>query len=221
MIRAVVVSHDDLAPQLRETALGREDAVCLPAAALSDVRRLAQAERPQVVAVDCALPSAAELVAALRRDPLTRGLAIVALARSDFGLGQLELLDAGANAILPLPPGPGWDERLARLVDAPARRAIRLGVELAVEGGARAGRRFPARAVNLSVNGVLLQCRDPLEVGDDLQFALELPGCLGAVHASGTVVRSAPPQMYGVEFTALEGDGGSRIRSYVESASPD
>ena len=84
-----------------------------------------------------AMPGAAAIVAALRQDPITRPTAIVALGRSEFGFDHLDLLEAGANAILPLPPGHDWDDRLMRLIHVPVRRATRFPVDMALEGGLR------------------------------------------------------------------------------------
>ncbi len=77
------------------------------------------------------------VVAALRQDPITRPTAIVALGRSEFGFDHLDLLEAGANAILPLPPGHDWDDRLMRLIHVPVRQATRFPVDIALEGGLR------------------------------------------------------------------------------------
>lgn len=221
MIRAVVVSAVDLSRELQGTLLYRSNVERQRATAYVEVRQLAQAGRPDVVVVDSALAGATALVAALRQDPLTRSLAIVALGRSEFSFGHLDLLEAGANAILPLPPGADWDDRLMRLVHVPVRKATRLPVDLAIEGGMRGGLQFPGRALNLSVNGVLLECRQALEVGDDLRLAFELPAQQGRVRGTGTVVRLRPPQQYGVEITSVEGDGRVRIKRYVESGVPD
>lgn len=221
MIRAVLVSSVELSGELQGTLLYRSNVERLAALDLEDVRRHAEQGRPDVVVVDSALPGAVTLVAALRQDALTRPLAIVALGRTEFGSGQLDLLEAGANAILPLPPGADWDDRLMRLVHVPIRKATRLPVEMAIEGGLRGGLRFAGRAVNISVNGVLIECRQPLEVGDDLRLAFELPAGHGPVKATGTVVRVTPPQRYGVEITSVEGDGRVRIKRYVESGSAD
>jgi DNA-binding response OmpR family regulator len=220
VIRAVIVSAADLSFDLRETLLCRSNVERHGARSFADVRQLAAGGRPDVVVVDSALPGAAAVVAALRQDAATRSVAIVALARSEFSFGQLDLLDAGANAILPLPPGADWDDRLMRLVHAPVRRATRLDVDIAVEGGMRGGLRLSGRALNLSVNGLLLDCQQALEVGDDLRLEFELPGH-GPVRASGTVIRLRPPQLCGVEITSVEGDGRVRIKRYVESGAPD
>jgi CheY-like chemotaxis protein len=221
VIRAVVVSAADLSPDLAETLLYRDNVERLPARSFGEVRQLASGGRPDVVVVDSALPGATALVSALRADPLTRTVAIVALARSEFSFGHLDLLEAGANAILPLPPAADWDDRLIRLVHVPVRKATRLVVDLLVEGGLRGGQRFTARALNLSVNGVLLACRNALEVGDDLRLAFALPRELGSVRATGTVVRTGPTEHCGVEITSVEGDGRVRIKRYVESGLPD
>jgi CheY-like chemotaxis protein len=221
VIRAVLVSSANLSDELQGTMLYRSNVERLAALELEDVRRHAEQGRPDVVVVDSALPGAATLVAALRQDALTRPLAIVALGRTDFGSSQLDLLEAGANAILPLPPGADWDDRLMRLVHVPIRKATRLPVEMAIEGGLRGGLRFAGRSLNISVNGVLIECRQPLEVGDDLRLAFELPAGHGPVKATGTVVRVTPPQRYGVEITSVEGDGRVRIKRYVESGSAD
>jgi CheY-like chemotaxis protein len=221
MIRAIVVSAADLSRELSGTLLYRSNVERLAATGYADVRQLAQEGRPDVVVVDSALPGAATLVASLRQDPCTRRVAIVALARSEFSFGHLDLLDAGANAILPLPPGADWDDRLMRLVHVPVRKATRLAVAIAVEGGMRGGLRFSGRALNLSVNGVLLECAQALEVGDDLRLLFQLPSEFGAVSATGTVVRLRPPRHYGIEITYVEGDGRVRIKRYVESGLPD
>jgi CheY-like chemotaxis protein len=220
LIRAFVVSAADLTRDLQGTLLYRSNVERCAARDLAGVRRFAQEGRPDVVVVDSALPGAAALVAALRQDPVTRPVAIVALGRSEFSFGHLDLLDAGANAILPLPPGADWDDRLMRLVHVPVRKSTRLPVDIAIEGGMRGGLRFSGRALNLSVNGVLLECAQALEVGDDLRLGFELPAGHGAVRGTGTVVRLLPPR-FGVEITSVEGDGRVRIKRYVESGSPD
>jgi hypothetical protein len=80
--------------------------------------------------------------------------------------------------------------------------------------------RFHARALNISVHGVLIESRQSLEIGDDLQLGFELPGETGIVRAGGTVVRFAPPSHYGIELSSAEGDGRQRIKRFVESGLP-
>jgi hypothetical protein len=217
MIRAVLLARGDLGRELSGTALFRSNVQRLPGTSAADVRRHAEGGSVDVVVVDSALPRAAEVVAALRSDATTRALAIVALGRSEFSSGHLDLIEAGANAILPLPPGADWDDRLMRLVHVPLRKATRFPVDLAIEGGLRSGMRFTGRALNLSVHGLLLECRQPLDVGEDLLVSFDMPAGHGPVRGTGTVVRASPPHHYGVELTSAEGDGRLRIKRFVES----
>ncbi len=217
MIHAVIVSAHDLEDQLRETLLFRSNVARVRASGLDEVRRAAQQGRVDIVIVDAALPDAPALAAALRREPLTRGLSIAGLGRSDFGLVLIELLESGVNAVLPLPPGADWDDRLMRLVHVPARKVARFPVSFAVGVGRGPGEPFEGRAVDLSVHGLLLRSTFPLEVGEDLRLAFDLPAALGPVRGTGTVVRLASPEGVGVELTSVEGDGRVRIKRFVES----
>ena len=221
MIRALVVAPSDLAAELGGTALFRTNVERLRADGADDVRRAADQGRVDIVVVDSAVPAAASVVAALRQDPVTRPTAIVVLGRTDFGFDHLEMLEAGANAILPLPAGQDWDDRLMRLIHVPVRKAARFPVDLAIEGGLRGGVSFTGRALDLSVHGLLLESPHPLEVGQDLRFSLEMSGAGGAVRGTGTVVRVAGENCFGVELTHVEGDGRVRIKRYVESHGPE
>ncbi len=221
MIRALVVSDSDLAAELGGTLLFRGNVERLRATGPEDARRAAGEARLDVVIVDSALPGAASLVAALRQDPLTRPTAIVVLGRTEFGFDHLHMLEAGANAILPLPPDRDWDDRLMRLVHVPVRRAARFPVDLAFEGGLRGGASFAGRALDLSVHGLLLECRQPLDVGEDLRFSFGLTDGDAGVRGTGTVVRVAARHRFGVELTHVEGDGRVRIKRYVESGAAE
>jgi CheY-like chemotaxis protein len=217
MIRAVVLSPSSLASELGGTVLFRQNVERVQAAGVEEVRALADATRVDVIVIDAALPGAAALVSALRQDPLTRATAIVALGRSEFGFDHLELLQAGANAILPLPPAQDWDDRLMRLMHVPVRKTTRFPVNLSLHGGLRDGVSFAARVVNLSVHGLLLECRHPLRVGEDVRLAFDMPLGHGVVEADGTVVRQAHSDRFGIELTRVAGDGRVRIKRYVEA----
>jgi CheY-like chemotaxis protein len=217
LIHAVMLSPSSLQSELGGTVLFRQNVERLPAASLDEVRALADGGKADVVVIDTALPGATGLVSALRQDPTTRSIAIVALGRSEFGFEHLALLESGANAILPLPPGQDWDDRLMRLIHVPVRKTTRFPVNLSVQGGLRGGESFAARVVNLSVHGLLLECRHPLRVGEDVRLAFDMPRGHGAVEADGTVVRQALGDRFGIELTHVAGDGRVRIKRYVEA----
>jgi PilZ domain-containing protein len=221
VIRAAIAATSDLARELGDTVLFRSNVERVRVSGVDDVRRLAGEGRLDVVVVDPAFPDAARLVATLRQDPVTRSTAIVALGRWELGFEQLGLLEVGANAILPLPPGRDWDDRLVRLIHVPVRRAARFPVDMAIQGGLKGGVTFTARALNLSVHGLLLECSQPLEVGEDLRFSFLLPGVNAVICGTGTVIRAAGADRFGLELTHVDGDGRVRIKRYVESGPAD
>ena len=221
MIRAAIAAPSDLARELGDTVLFRSNVERIRVSGVEDVRRLADEGRVDVVVVDSSLPGAAALVASLRQDPVTRSTAIAVLGRWELGFDHLGLLEVGANAILPLPPERDWDDRLMRLVHVPVRRAARFPVDMAIEGGLKGGMTFTARALNLSVHGLLLESAQPLEVGEDLRFSFLMPGVDAVICGTGTVIRAAGIDRFGVELTHVDGDGRVRIKRYVESARSD
>src|SRR5207253_4725085 len=139
MVSALICTHADLASDLGQTLLWRQEVGRRVVTRLEEARMIALAARPSIVVVDRDLPWAGRLVSALREDPSTRGLSIVVVARGDFDPGEVELLESGANAILRLPVDAEGDQRLQRLVDVPVRKEARFSVSLSVEAFA-AGR---------------------------------------------------------------------------------
>lgn len=218
MIHAVIVSAGSLEDQLRETLLFRHNVARIRATGVDEVKRAVQAGPVDIVILDASLPDAPAVAAALRREPLTRGLSIAGLGHSDLGLVLVQLIDAGVNAVLPLPVGADWDDRLMQLVHIPARKVARFPVSFAVGVGRAEAEPFEGKALNLSVHGLLLLSSFPLEIGEDLRLAFHLPDSRSKVRGTGTVVRLAQPQGVGIELTFVEGDGRVRIKRFVEAA---
>ena len=216
MAAALICSQEDLQPELGHTVLWRTGIERHVATRLEDARMMAVAVRPDIVVVDRDLPRADQLIAALREDPSTRRLSIAVVARGDLDPSEVALLEAGANAILRLPPGPDWDERLVRLLVVPARREARLPVEFGIDTlGTGVGERVPAQAVNLSRSGILIETSVDLGVGDELELEFSLEG--EDVLARGRVVRHGEPRLFGVQFAPLPEYAAVRIRRFVGS----
>ena len=216
MAAALICSQEDLQPELGQTVLWRAGIERHVATRLEDARTMAVAARPDIVVVDRDLPRADELIAALREDLTTRRVSIAIVARGDLDPAELALLEAGANAILRLPPGPDFDERLVRLLDVPARREAHLRVELGVDTlGTGVGERLPAHAVNLSRSGILIETAVDLGVGDELELEFSLEG--EGVLARGRVVRLGAPRLFGVQFAPLPEYAAVTIRRFVGS----
>lgn len=207
----------DLEGVLSSTSLIRDDVARHPARTLEEARNLVAETRPQLLLLWHELPGAAAFVQALRRDAVTRRLSIAVVAGEDFDPAEMELLEAGANATLRLPPSPEWDDRLSRLMIVPMRKDVRFPAHF--EMLARTGigvEQVSVMMVNLSVNGMRIESRFSLAIGDDLDFRFLLPGGDAVVAGTGRVVRDAGRHQYGVEFYGLEGDGAGEIHAYLE-----
>ena len=215
---ALICTQAELEPDLGHTLLWRAGMERHVATRLEDARMMAVAAKPDIVIVDRELPRSDRLVAALREDPTTRGLSIVVAARGDFDPSEVELLEAGANAILRLPAGPEWDERLPRLIDVPVRREARFPVHFEVDA-IGPGQPMSAIALNLSMSGMLLESPIPLGVGDEVHLRFQIPDSQAEVETAARVVRMAGPSQYGVEFRLVEADVKERLREFVTGAS--
>jgi CheY-like chemotaxis protein len=212
----LICSAAELQHELAGTLLWRQDVERRLATEADEAQRIAEAGRPDLVVVDRDLPGVEQLVTALRRSAVTRRVSIVIMARDDFDPVEAALVACGANAVLRLPPGPEWDERLTRLMSVPARKDVRLTVQFDVE--ARPGQGVTsalATALNLSLTGMLLECSFALQIGDDLDFRFELPGTDEPIVGCGRVARRAGSSRYGIEFYGIEGDGADIVRWFV------
>jgi len=203
---------------LSHTVLWRQDVERYEARSYEQALSMAVAAQPDLTLIDRTLPKAAELVRSLRTDPKSRQTSVVIVARGDFESSELELLEAGANAILRLPADAAWDERLDRLLHIPARKEARFDVDFAVETALETGPPTNGSAVNLSVHGMLLKTKATLAVGDSISFAFRVPGALIAGRAR--IVRQAGGGQFGVCFESLEGQGRAKIEAFIASLPP-
>lgn len=216
MLVALLCSARDLGAELEGTLVWRRDVDRHWVRRVEDALVTAREQRPHVVLVDPELPGAEGLVRSLRETAATRHSAIVVVARQETGAGSAGLLDAGANAVLTLPPTAEWNERLRRLVDLPSRKEVRLAVQIEAEA-ALERRTFPVMALNLSRGGMLIETHTPLALGDEIRIVFTLPGSVRHLSGTALVVRQAVTGRFGLEFRYLQDDGLERIRNFVES----
>jgi CheY-like chemotaxis protein len=217
----LICSPQPLDKHLEETVLWQDDIERYVVSSAEEAReRLGQA-RVNLLAVHRDVPDALQLVRSVRQESDTRRLSLAILAPAEFDPGELELLEAGANAILRFPATPEWNERLTRLMDVPVRKAVRFPVHLGVlaYAGATAGA-ISATALNLSERGMLLESKHAPRLREDLDFQFQIPGEPTLVKGCGRVVRFAPRNAYGIEFDGLEGDAPGQIRSYLDGLAP-
>lgn len=215
MTAVLICSHGDVKGDLGGTLLWRDGIERQVVTKMEEARMLAVAARPRLVVVDRDLPWAARILSALREDPSTRGLSLVVMARGDFDPSEVELLECGANAILRLPAGPEWNERLERLLDVPVRKEARFPVSFGIEATSNGTAAANARALNLSASGMLIETTSTLEVREEVQLQLRLPPEGDLVRVAGQVVRLAAPSQFGVEFRGVGPRESRRIQGYL------
>lgn len=215
MTAVLICSHADVQKDLGGTLLWRDDIERQVVAKMEEARMLAVAARPKLVVVDRDLPWASRILTTLREDPTTRGISMVVIARGDFDPAEIELLECGANAILRLPAGPEWTDRLQRLLDVPVRKETRFPVSFLVEASSNGSGAANARALNLSASGMLIETEGVLEVRADVQLQFGLPVSIDPIRVAGQVVRVASPSHFGVEFRRLAPEHARRILGYL------
>lgn len=216
MLRVLVCSEHDLRPELSETLIAREGIEVYRVRTFSDARLVSTSLGVQVILVDADLPAVSEFIRKLRQEPATRERSIAALVRGQSTGPEPELRDAGANAVLRLPPDENWDRRFSKLLTVPVRQDARVVARIDVSTASE----VPAAVLNLSHGGMLLFTRQNLRVGDELSFRFALPG-RRLVAGRGRVARETPPTTFGVEFVALEGDGKDAVVEFLHASRAD
>jgi CheY-like chemotaxis protein len=213
MLRILICSESDLRPLLASTVIGRQKIELYRADGLRAVRLLSATLDPRAILVDRDLPAVRGFVEAIREDPATRQRSLAVLARGAVKDVERELLEAGANVVLRLPPDPGWDERLSRLLTVPARYEARLPVRLDVDTQPESA----GAVVNISGGGMLLATRQALRLNDEVSFRVKLPDGT-TVAGRGRVARVAEKVGYGMEFVSLPDAGRAAIDQFLRSA---
>jgi CheY-like chemotaxis protein len=213
MLRILVCSERDLRPDLATTLIGRQNIEIYRAEKFEDARLLGSSLGARAILVDRDLPDARAFIERLRADPATKRRSIAILARGAMRDEELELMSAGANAILRLPPDAGWDERLSKLLTVQARQEARLVVRIEAATEPESA----AAVMNLSAGGMLIATPLTLRINDELSFRFKLPDGT-VVTGRARVAREAPPTGYGVQFLTVEGDGRDAVIEYLRSA---
>lgn len=201
---------------IHETPLGRSDLKRHRAENSAAALSLAPKVAPRLVLIDRAIDRGADLVQKLRKTPPTTDSSIVIVADDDFAPIELDMLEQGANAVLRLPPGPEWEERLARLLDVPVRKQIRVRADLEFAGELD-NRRISGRTLNVSKTGMLIECDTEANVGEPIRFKLEI-GYDDAIEGTARIVRIAGKGQYGCEFLEMDAWARKKVELYVQRA---
>lgn len=158
------------------------------------------------------------LIRALRKSADLKKISIVVLSEDDFDPSEVELLEAGANAILRLPPADDFDERIGRLISVPSRKDVRLPVRLQVGASSGFGATVPVLAQNLSSTGILIESNHHLNMGDEISVALRFEDSGELFSATAHVTRTAGPNRYGARFTSIS-RGEDALKRFLATTS--
>lgn len=213
MLRVLLCAEKDLRGDLAPTPIGRQGVELFRASNFTDARLLARTLGVQLVLVDRDMPGSQPFIERLRADDTTRTRSIAVLARGDFRPDELELLEAGANAILRLPPDASWTERVGKLLSVPLRQQARIPVDVAVDLEPE----MQGHVDNLSAGGMLVTTPRPLQLHDEIGFRFALPTG-GVVEGRGRVMRQAPDAAWGIEFVKVSDDHRASLGQYLRSA---
>ncbi len=214
-VSVLICCRAELEEELKRTVLWRDDVERYTASGASDARMLVLAAEPQVVVVDLEMPGAEELLSSLRRDPGPKPLAVVVLTSSGLPLSHDPRVERSA-AVVPFPPGPGWDDSLLDVMQIPRRQQARYAVAFDVQTWRRRDASSAlARALDLSLGGLLVSCGLQLSLGDDLDFRFLIPTSDEPIMGNGLVIRQEEPLRYGLRFQNLAGDGSQRLQAFL------
>jgi hypothetical protein len=158
------------------------------------------------------------MLKAVRKSATLKKVSVVVLSEDDFDPSEVELLEAGANAILRLPPGDDFNERLSRLIEVPARRDVRIPVRLQVAATSGFGATLPVLALNLSSSGIMVESNHGLNMGDEISVALRFEDSGEIFSAIAHVTRIAGPNRYGAAFTTIT-KGEEALKTFLASTS--
>jgi hypothetical protein len=168
------------------------------------------------VVVDRDLPGVKDLVNALRSLVLPHSVSIVALSHEIADPEDDDMASGRVNAVLSLPPGPEWDDRLDQVLQVPTRKQARYDVRFDVETLLQRAGSHRGLALNMSAGGILIECPElGLHPGDDVALHLPIPGLQVAVEGRARVVRQPDPQRLGLRFEAFAGDGDVHVRDFL------
>ena len=220
MTKVLACAPDETVREIQGSPLWREEFDRQSVASATQAISAAVALRPNLILIDRELPSAEFLLRHLRSKDETRQSSIVVLSRGEQQLEELGLLDAGANAVLRLPPSAEWDVRVEPLLAVPTRKQTRIlaSLEFVAEAKPAEAR---GRVLNLSTTGMLVDCSSALRMGAEVRFRLELPGfetSSGEVRGTARVVRLAGPGSYGLSFLDFDEGDSELIRRYLTVA---
>ena len=217
MAVVLICSSRSLDGDLQDTVLFRSGIERVQVRSVAEVQSRLAAGPVALLCIHRTVAGIEGLIKTLRRSPLKR-ISIVVLSEDDFDPSEIELLEAGANAILRLPTADDFDERVGRLIEVPSRKDVRLPVRLQVVASSGFGSTVPVLAQNLSATGILLESNHQLNMGDEVSLTLRFEESRELFSANAHITRTAGPNRYGARFTSIT-KGEEALKTFLASNS--
>jgi len=156
------------------------------------------------------------VVCAARKSSPNSNSTIVAMV--DQG-SEAHALLAGANFMIHKPMDLEHARRCMRAAYGTMlqnrRRAARVPVELPVVVRVVGGGRFEAKISDLSIGGLALQCRQPLELDQTITALFTLPGDTSLIYLSGAVVNTDGKGRAGVRFSFIPDEDLTQLQTWL------
>lgn len=226
--RVLIVSDQTLKAALRGTVLWRKDVM---REWISDIHRTLDRIplfKPHLIVLDWPEdPPLYPLIHSIRHHDSTKDAGIVVVSRTLTADAEKELINAGANLILPIPVHSDlWNNRLDQLLHVTPRFNTRVGVTFALWSInlSQGKTEVHGTALNLSYSGMLIKTRMQLEVGSKLDIRFTLPGqdcqlnvvgqTMWSMQASAHIYRS------GIQFIVMRHDARERILAFIDASRP-
>ena len=211
----LICALDPLNEALHDTLIWRDGLERHVATTYRDALVLANSASPDLIVVDRDMPQAERLVEDLRLSRTTKEASIVVVASGPMNDAELGLLTAGANAVLRLPAGRAWEQKLGRLIEVPSRHQVEIPVRIGLKSAGQAGG-SEGTILNLSESGGLIKCAAGLRVGDAVDLGFRLPRAKQVMAVQGGVARATGDHLFGIQFLGLRGDQTERLRLFLE-----
>lgn len=218
MAVVILCSHRSLDPDLSATILFRAGIERETVRSTTEVLTRLAAGEVALLGIHRDVPGIEGLIRTLRRSPSQKRVSIVVFSEDDFDPSEVEVLEAGANAILRLPPTDDFNDRVSRLMEVSARRDVRLPVRLQIIASSGLGATVPVLAQNLSASGILIESNHELNMGDEINVALRFEDSGEVFSAIAHVTRTAGGNRYGARFMSIT-QGEAALAAFLASSS--
>lgn len=222
MKKILLVDDVKLFLSMEKTFLTRQNLQIFTATSGAEAIELHRREDFDVILLDLYMPemNGDEVCKKIRSDSTLNKVSIIMVTTSSKKEDIDLCIASGANDYITKPiDAAELLKKVGKYVDIPHRQKIRAlsRIEIKAHSGNRS---FLAHTVNISVNGMLIESADKMNVSDVVEASLIIPGSFSSINVAGTVVRkvdNGPEQLpyYGIRLLNLTEKDREIIENYI------